>query len=181
MDISITLLDLANLIAKLRRPLEILRIHRSYETTAQAVDLAAPILLVGAPGDRVFPRVLRAAVQPAEQTAQMGFEVVVAFRAPESPRLLELRRTHPAGRAFPEDACLIAHALPDLGQEVGQRRRVGGGRRLHALFRGAGLTEMQNLHLVVLHLGELNDRVILPTMIAPLCVLQRTLPYVASR
>src|SRR5690606_38327192 len=141
-------------------PLEVFGLDRPVEPTPQALE---PLLHLGRARVRReidLPDVLRAAVDPTEQSTERRRERLVAVGASQATRLPEVLERQPAVGAFlPSWLDFLALLVPHLREEVRQRNADRLRRALQSLLRGALLAEVERRPLVVDDLGEMHDGV----------------------
>src|SRR2546422_1021229 len=159
----------ADAVAQLGGELEVLVLDRLAELLPQVEQLPRGVRLRLAGGDVALADVLARAVQPPQQIAQVRVERLVALGAAEAARLAEVaQRTAAGGAAQPvggggED---VGRPLPHRRDEAAERRLEDRHAGLDALLLGAPLAQVERDLGVVLHLGQVDDRVALLAVIA---------------
>src|SRR5690606_4877982 len=146
--------------------LEVLALHGAVQLPLEA---GKSFLLLGERrigGQVDLAHVLRAAVEPAQQAAQVCLERDVTVRAAETAGLLEVLQRQSAERAGSAARALRAGAA-HLGEEVREREAADVHARLEALLRGALVTQMQRLHLVLVDLRVVDAGFPLAAVLAP--------------
>src|SRR5882672_194084 len=128
--------------------------------------------------------VLAGAVQPAQQVAQVRREGVVTLRATQPSRLPEILERAPAGRAAQAigGRRQDVPALPDHPlQKAAERRLEHRGAGLDTLLLRALVAQVERDFGVVLHLGQIDDRVALLAVVAQHQGIASTDPTAARR
>src|SRR5216117_3674639 len=155
-------------VAQLGGELEVLRLYRPAQLILEIEQLVARVGLFA--GRFVaLPHVLARAVEAAQQVAQVRREGIVALRAAQPtrfPEVLERRAARRAAQAVRRGRQQAGPALVERGDETAQRRLEHGAAGLDALLLGARLAQVERHFGIVLHLGQVDDRLALLAVIA---------------
>src|SRR3989475_3882312 len=149
-------------VAQLGRELEVLAFHGAPQLLLQVEQLQPRVGGAGLAGRRVpLADVLARPVQAAQQIAQVALERLVALGAAQPARFAEILERRAARGA----AQAVGRARHDGPRSLAQRRHEGadgrlrhGHGRLDPLLLGALLAQMERDLRVVLHLGQIDDR-----------------------